>query len=81
MIVNIMQANDDGNQLSDATSSGWTEIAGSQIHYNSNRERRWRATLLYKIANASDVAASNFTFSLDSDADDGEGWLLTNCCH
>jgi len=74
MIVNIMQSNNDGNQLSDATGSDWTEIAGTQIYDYSWGQ--WRATLLYKIADFDDVAASNFTFTLDSDADDGEGGIV-----
>lgn len=71
MIANIVQAdNDAGTALSDATSSGWTVIPGSQFGVNGND--KWWGNLLYKVANASDVAAANFSFTLDADAN-GDG--------
>lgn len=73
LLANIIQSGD-GNTISDATISGWTEIAGNNL--TSSTGIRYRTTLLYKIANASDVAAANFSVGLDSDADDASGAIL-----
>lgn len=74
MLVNIMQNDNDNNTLSNASSLGWVVIDGRLIGGGGNDD--WWGTLLGRIANASDVAAANFTFSLDSDADDGVGGLV-----
>ena len=73
MIAQIVQSGG-GNTISDATGSGWTLIAGGDIRITTGD--RCRATLLYKIATGTDVSASNFTFSFDGDAGDGEGGIV-----
>ncbi|MBK9338507.1 MAG: PKD domain-containing protein [Lewinellaceae bacterium] len=72
MFANIIQTdNDAGTGLNtNASRSGWTVIAGNQIGINGNNE--WWGTLLYKIADAADVMAANFAFTLDTDAN-GDG--------
>ncbi len=71
MIVNIIQSDNDNNALSNATASGWTIVDGRQIAAPSSSEKWW-GTVLYKIATSSDVAATNFSFTLDADAN-GDG--------
>ena len=68
MFANIIQTdNDSGNNLNtNASGSGWTVISGNLLGISGNNE--WRGTLLYKIADATDVAASSFAFTLDADA-------------
>lgn len=79
MIANIVQSDNDGNNggdLSNATLSGWTLIAGNQTGIAGSGGDEWWGTLLYKVATASDVAAADFSFSLDGDADDGSGAIM-----
>lgn len=73
MFAHIVQSNNDDNGLSDATRNGWTEITGSNNHDNSNR---FRGTLLYRIADAADVVATSFAFTIDSDQDDAQGYIV-----
>ena len=74
MIVQIVQSCGCNQNLGDATGTGWTHIAGSDIQaVNGNR---CRATLLYKIATAADVSATNFSFTLHAKSDDGEGAIV-----
>jgi hypothetical protein len=54
MIANLTQRNSEN----DATLAGWTK----RISYEVGSNNRW-ATILYKVADASDVVASNFTFT------------------
>jgi len=65
LIANFVQNDDDGNTLSNASSSGWTLIQGTSIHSSSSN--RWWGTLLYKVATASEP--SNYTFTMNSNAD------------
>ncbi|MBK6929493.1 MAG: hypothetical protein IPH12_01015 [Saprospirales bacterium] len=78
MFANIIQTdNDAGTGLNTAaSSSGWTVIADNQIGINGNNE--WWGTLLYKIADAADVAAANFAFTLDgsTNADGSAGGIV-----
>jgi len=75
MIVQIVSGNAGySGTLSDATGTGWTEIAGSDIR--AVNYDRCRATLLYKIAVLSDLSASNYSFTIDSDADNAEGAIV-----
>ncbi|MBL0268582.1 MAG: hypothetical protein IPP99_07940 [Chitinophagaceae bacterium] len=79
MIANIVQSDNDGangGDLSDATSTGWTFIAGNQTGIVGSGGDEYWGTLLYKIATAGDVSAANFSFSLDAEADGGSGGLL-----
>jgi len=73
MLANIMQSGTDNSAFNDATSSGWTIVAGSNMNPSGNI--RFRGTILYKIAVAADVSATNFTFALDGDSDDGQGGI------
>ena len=66
MIANIVQSDNDGATLSDATRLNWLLIDGRVIGTNGGDE--WWGTLLYKIADAADVAAASFAFTLDGDA-------------
>ena len=73
MILQIVQSGN-GSAITDVTQTGWTQIAGSNIR--SSTGNRCRATLYYKVATSTDVAASNFSFTLHSQSDDGEGGIL-----
>ncbi len=82
MIANIVQTNYDYSNLNNPTNNGWSVVDGriiSESNY-SNYYHAWRykwyGTLLYKVATASDVAASSFVFTLDNDADDGNGAIV-----
>ncbi|QRM90408.1 DUF5011 domain-containing protein [Lacinutrix sp. WUR7] len=87
MFLQVVQTSDSGSffgsgDLSDITPSGWAEINGNYIRNTSsgnifNRQyQKTRVTLLYKFASSADVATANFSFSLDTDADDGEGAIV-----
>jgi hypothetical protein len=65
MIACVMSSAGSSASLSDPTMTGWTVITGSTLSSSSNR---WRGTLLYKVATASDVAADEFTVDNDNDA-------------
>jgi hypothetical protein len=74
MLANIVQSDSGDNQvLSNATASGWTLVAGREFGNVGNNS--WWGTILYKVANATDVAATNFTFAGDADAEDTEGGI------
>ena len=74
MLANIVQSDDNDNQnLSDATLSGWTLVAGRE--FGNVGSDSWWGTVLYKVATAADVAATNFIFAGDNDADDIEGGI------
>lgn len=76
MIVQIDQSgsNNGVSTLSDATSSGWIIITGSDIRVRNGNYNR--ATILYKIADVTDVGATGFSFTLDGNADNGQGAIL-----
>ena len=79
MIATITQADNDNATLSNATSSGWTVIDGRKLGETgggggSNDE--WWGTVLYKVATSADLAATSYTFTLDTDADDGVGGIV-----
>ncbi len=74
MLANIVQSDDNDNQvLSDATLAGWTLVAGRE--FGNVGSDSWWGTILYKVAAASDVAATNFTFTGDADSDDMEAGI------
>lgn len=65
MIANIVQGDNDGPTISThASSAGWNLVAGGQFGINGDND--WWGTVLYKVADASDVAATNFSFNLDA---------------
>ena len=76
MIAQIMQSGNgnSGSIGTDANNTNWTKIAGSNIRsfFLSNS----RVTLLYKISTATDVAAANFSFTLDGDSDEAAGAII-----
>ena len=72
MIVQIVQSSN-AKTLTDATATGWTKIAGSDI--GSFTRSRCRATLLYKVANSMDVAAANFSFTMGTGSDNAVGGI------
>lgn len=69
MIASIMMHDNSGGADLDqnASATGWTLIDGRLIGSSNNPE--YRGTILYKVATASDVAATNFTFTLDASSD------------
>ena len=74
MFANMLQANNAPSALSDAARLGWKVVAGGQLVSTGGNE--WWGTLLWKVANATDVAATNFAFNLDADADFASGGLM-----
>jgi hypothetical protein len=66
MFANIVQSDDDNNNggdLSNATSGGWTLIAGNQTGVVGSGGDEFWGTLLFKVATAADVAAPDFDFT------------------
>ena len=76
MIAVINQADNDDATLANASLSGWTVINGLKYGEGTGSNDEWWGTVLYRIATAGDVAATDFTFTLDSDADDGVGGII-----
>ncbi|MBS4070714.1 MAG: Ig-like domain repeat protein, partial [Algoriphagus sp.] len=78
MIATINQStNNGGVSLSDAALTGWIKPnSGAGGRYYENGDDEWWGVVLYKFADASDVAASNFTFQGDVDADDIQGSII-----
>lgn len=76
MIANIAQNdNSAGVDLeNDATSNGWLLIDGRVLGSGVNPE--YRGTLLYRVAAASDLSATNYVFNLDGSADGGIGAII-----
>jgi len=65
-----------GLQLNVApTSTGWTLIQDVNLD-NSNGNDEWRGAVFYKVAVASDVTATNYTFTVDTDADGVVGGIV-----
>ncbi len=73
MLANIVQSDNDNANLANATISGWTLVAGEE--FGNVGSDSWWGTIFYKVATAADVAATNFTFTGDSDADDMQGGI------
>lgn len=67
LIATINQADNDKRDLSNATLTGWQLVGGAKFYSSGDNE--WWGTVLYKVATASDVSATNFTFAGDSDSD------------
>jgi hypothetical protein len=76
MIAVINQADNDDATLANASLSGWTVISGLKYGEGTGSDDEWWGTVLYRIATAGDVSATDFTFTLDSDADDGVGGII-----
>ncbi|MCF8408397.1 MAG: T9SS type A sorting domain-containing protein [Crocinitomicaceae bacterium] len=74
LIATINQADNDDNSLSNATLTGWQLIGGAKFYTSGNNE--WWGTVLYKVATASDVSASTFTFVGDGDANDMQASII-----
>ncbi|WP_338226614.1 PKD-like domain-containing protein [Algoriphagus taiwanensis] len=74
MIATIGQSDNDSDNLNTAiVASGWTIIDSRLIGSNGNN--RWWGTVLYKVATAADVAAANFSFTGDPDAESMVGGI------
>ena len=75
MIASIVQDdNSNGTDLDvNITSPGWSSIDGRHLG-GTNPE--WWGTVLYKVAVASDVTATNYVFTLDNGADGGIGSIV-----
>ncbi|NUY82116.1 T9SS type A sorting domain-containing protein [Flavobacterium sp. MAH-1] len=69
MFASIVQSDDDNSTLPDATRTGWTRVHGTEV--GSTGSNSWRGTLLYKIADATDVSAANFGFTVSNFATEG----------
>jgi hypothetical protein len=74
MIATINQADNDGNSLADATNTGWTLVNGAMYYATGNNE--WWGTVLYKVADATDVVAADFVFTGDGNADDMQAGIV-----
>ncbi|HEX9979635.1 MAG TPA: T9SS type A sorting domain-containing protein [Flavobacterium sp.] len=74
MIANISQSNNNSSGMGNATRTGWT--TGASGVYGSSGTNRWHATVLYKLADATDVAATSFTFATNAASDDSAGSLI-----
>ncbi len=76
MLVNIVQGDNDGGQSisNNASRSGWTLVKGGSLGSSGNND--WWGTVLYKVADAADAAATNFAFTLDPIVN-GDGALGT----
>lgn len=74
MIANITQGDNDSDAMGNASRAGWNLIAGEL--YGSINAFRYRGTILYKVADAADVAATSYAFTLASDGDDGVGGII-----
>lgn len=70
MVAHLSGSHDAGQAIDNYTKTGWTLITGSLAQSGSNTNR---GTALYKIADSSDVAASNFVFTADADANTTAG--------
>lgn len=75
MVAVIIQVDNGDNQtLSNATTGGaWTLVAGEEI--GNVGSDSWWGTVLYKVATAADVAATNFSFTLDNDVEASQGGI------
>jgi hypothetical protein len=74
MFANIVQSDDDNDALRNATLTGWTLVAGEE--FGNDGDDSWWGTILYKVATVTDVAAIDFTFTGDNDADDMVGGIV-----
>jgi Secretion system C-terminal sorting domain len=78
MIANIVQGDDNQSQvLSDASLTGaneWKFVTGGQ--FGNNGGNSWWGTLLYRVATSADVAAADFTFSLDAETNSSLGGIV-----
>jgi hypothetical protein len=74
MVVTITQADNDHDALSNAARTGWTVIDGRVL--GSSGDNEWWGTVLYKIADMSDIVEGTYDFTLDDDADDGVGGIV-----
>jgi len=68
MIVSISQGENAGGSLSNATADGWSLVQGTSFGVSGNLSHQ--ATILYKVANAADVAASGFDFTVSNSGSD-----------
>ena len=69
MIVNLAQGNNNSNA---PTSTGWTLIDGRSLAGGTARY----GAVLYKVATASDVSATNFTFTMGSGTNSASGAII-----
>lgn len=79
MIATITQSDNDGadgGELSNAISSGWTVIDGRQLGASGSGGDEWYGTVLYKVATAADLVVTDYSFTLDAQADDGVGGIV-----
>lgn len=74
LIATINQADNDRNELSNATLTDWQLVGGAKFYSSGGDE--WWGTVLYKVATATDVSAANFTFAGDRAADDMQASII-----
>lgn len=74
MFANIVQGDDNESEvLGNATRTGWTIVRGGQ--FGDNGGNSWWGTLLYKIADATDVAAADFAFTMNANTNSATGGI------
>ena len=71
MIANFSESDNSSNLSTNVSSIGWTLIDGRKLGANNTR-----GTVLYKIAIAADVVATNYTFTLNSGTDNSSGAII-----
>ena len=70
MIAQISRSSNNNVDLSNASSTGWSVVAGKQYH--SSGDNRWHVTVMSKFATSTDIAATGFTFT-GTNADNSMG--------
>jgi hypothetical protein len=64
MIVSISQGENGNGVVSNATADGWSLVQGTTFGVSGNLSHQ--ATVLYKVANAADVGATDFDFTVSN---------------
>jgi hypothetical protein len=71
MIANFSESGDSSNLSANVSSTGWTLIDGQNLDDN-----KMRGTVLYKIAVAADLSATNYIFTLNTGTDSASGAII-----
>lgn len=71
MIAVLGHSNGSSSAMGAAASTGWTSL--NSTLYASNGTDRWRLSVMYKVAVAADLSATNYAFNLQTGTRDGVG--------
>jgi hypothetical protein len=71
LIANFSESDNKSNLLANVSSTGWTLIDGRNLGTNNTR-----GTILYKIAIATDVVTTNYTFTLNTGTDNSSAAII-----